>query len=247
MARDRRREIGELLRVGLCDRLFIEELECRTEVLRSVLRRLADHQQPNVTTRRAKGERVCLRQALLPDQDDREVARCIGRRIERLGTAQQPFRDHGGPWIIGIMLEGDLDEHPRKLATAPRALADRPRQCELLALPCEAVGERVSRKHERRRALGRCVGLDCLVDGVEPSPRQRQDLVETGDDPQQEVDLIRSARRHGKALDPHQRGSVATIVDHVGALKWLELIRALVLVNGQPQREEGIDHRLLAG
>ena len=37
------------------------------------------------------------------------------------------------------------------------------------------------------------------------------------------------------------------IVHDIGALERLELVRALVLVHGQPQREERVDHGLLAG
>ena len=41
--------------------------------------------------------------------------------------------------------------------------------------------------------------------------------------------------------------AMAAIVDDVGALERLELVGALVLVDREPQREERVDDRLLAG
>lgn len=113
-------------------------------------------------------------------------------------------------------------------------------------MTAKPLGERVARQDERiLPGLAGGASLDGVVDRVEPRPCDRQHVVDPRDDPQQEVHLIVGGRRHREPLDPHQRGAMLAVVHDVGALKCLELVRALVLVDREPQREERVDHRLL--
>ena len=110
---------------------------------------------------------------MLAHEDDREVARRIAVRIEDERAAQQPLRDDGGRFTVGIVLERDLDEHARELAPRPRGLPDGPRERGFLPVAAEAIGERIPREDECAGA-GRGVRarLDRIVDVLEPRPRE---------------------------------------------------------------------------
>ena len=161
VAGDRADEVGELVGGGVVERLGIEQVERGLELGGGVLGSLADDEHADIASRCRAGELDRLGEPTLADQHDGEVAGRIRRLVERERATEQALGDDGGGRLVGIVLERDLDQHAGELATAPRALTDRPGERRLLAVAAEPLGERVAGEHER---LGVIVGIRARLD-----------------------------------------------------------------------------------
>ena len=250
VARDRADQLGDLLGIGRAQGRRRRAARARSRARSAACSAVSPTTSRRTSRRRRRaGERDRLGEAVLADQHDRRGSRSrrSWHRTTARGAAAAPRsrRSAGSSGSCSSATSINMPASSRRLH----------------ALCATAHASAASSPWRRNRSAN---GLPARMNGSLPSSVTARDLTASStasnrahasgrmswiraDDPQQEVDLVGRGRGHGEPLDPHQRRAMPAIVHDVGALERLELVGALVLIDREPQREERVDHRLLAG